>query len=332
MNFKPNSQFLVYLYWMKERMNIFWNRYFDNPQPFTEDPIFSKYKFTNVYRVLDRSSQYMVKNVIYNGNTYSREAMFWRIMLYKHFNLPGTWDYLIQRLGDIDEKTSFSDISRVLLEYEAQGSKPYSNAYMMTAAFLSGTKGKYVHMKGNGWKKYQLYFYVFEKELTPDYVKALLDSNSPMMFLNGLRNITSFGDFIAYQIIQDLCYSEVFDFDLNTFCLAGVGTIKGIERCFDISGKADYGEIVMWVQQNIDILRKTYSEQSGMDLTFNGIPGLEPMVPDYSNIFCESDKYLRALGSKTEGKEIEGERMKNFFTPSPNRIEYCFPPKWGVKI
>ena len=328
-NFKPNPNFAYYLYWQKERMDIFWRRYFGQEPPYTMDSILQEFKFTNVYRILDRSSQYLVKEVIYNGRKYTREGMFWRIMLFKHFNLPGTWDYITEKLGDIDENTPLGEVSRVVLEYEKEGGKPYSNAYMMTAAFLSGEKGKYVHLKGNGWKKYQYYFYVFEKELTKDYVKALLDSTSPEMFLNGLRNVTSFGDFISYQIIQDLCYSEVFDFDLNTFCLAGVGTIRGIQRTFDIEGKVDYGEIVIWTHQNLERLREEYSDLLEVDLKFNGIPGLPLKVPDCSNIFCETFKYIKGVSPSDKDGE---KRIKNFFTPSPKKIEYVFPPKWDVKI
>jgi len=332
MNFKPNPNFAYYLYWQKERMDIFWRRYFGQEPPYTTDPILQEFKFTNVYRVLDRSSQYLVKEVIYNGRKYTREGMFWRIMLFKHFNLPATWDYLTERLGDIDENTSFEDISRVLLEYEQEGKKPYSNAYMMTAAFLSGEKGAYAHLRGAGWKKYQYYFYVFEKELTKDYVKGLLDSKTSEEFLKGLNGVTGFGDFISYQIIQDLCYSEVFDFDLNSFCLAGVGTIRGIQRTFDIEGKVDYGEIVMWTHQNLERLRDGYSDLLGVDLKFNEIPGLPLKVPDCSNSYCENDKYIRGLKIADPSNKVEGMRIKNFFTPSPKKIEYVFPPKWGVKI
>lgn len=76
MNFKPNENFQYYLNFMVERMEIFWKRYFHVPFPLTDDPIFREFKFTNVYRALDRVSQYLIGNVIYNGKEYSREDMF----------------------------------------------------------------------------------------------------------------------------------------------------------------------------------------------------------------------------------------------------------------
>lgn len=39
-------------------------------------PNFEKYRFTNVYRCLDRVSQYLLRQVIYNGKQYEPEDMF----------------------------------------------------------------------------------------------------------------------------------------------------------------------------------------------------------------------------------------------------------------
>jgi len=58
--------FQRYFYFIQERMNIFWKRYKGELPPYSEDPIFQQYKITNVYRVLDRVSQYLVKHVIYH--------------------------------------------------------------------------------------------------------------------------------------------------------------------------------------------------------------------------------------------------------------------------
>lgn len=46
--------FQYYFYFIQERMNIFWNKYEGKESPWTQDPIFKIYKFTNVYRASDR--------------------------------------------------------------------------------------------------------------------------------------------------------------------------------------------------------------------------------------------------------------------------------------
>ena len=61
----PNDDVLrYYFYFINERMKIFWRRC-EGKATLTDDPILRKYKFTNVYRALDRVSQYLIRYVIY---------------------------------------------------------------------------------------------------------------------------------------------------------------------------------------------------------------------------------------------------------------------------
>ena len=133
---------------------------------------------------------------------------------------------------------------------------------------------------------------------------------------------------MAYQYVQDLNYSDIVRWDDNEFCAAGFGTIRGIERTFDIEGTPDYGRIVQWTYENFRYLVKEYD----INGRFEGIPDHPPQVPDLSNCFCEVDKYLRMKGISTEGKQIKGKKMKAHFAPNNNPIEYMFPPKWGVTL
>jgi len=326
-NFTPNNNFKYYMYFISERMNIFWNKYESKELPYTNDIILQQHKFTNVYRVLDRSSQYLLKNVIYNGKKYSPEDMIFRILVYKHFNLPSTWEILIKEFGDIDLNLGLDSIEKFLLSHQniCKDFTPYSNAYMLTAGFLVGVNGKYVHLKGNGWRKYQYYFYIFKKEIFESLlIYDILDSRSFKNLFDNVSRITSFADFLSYQMAQDFNYTDLFNFDDNEFCSAGGGTIRGIERCFDIKGKIDYGNIVKWVQNNF----KQLCEDYGID--FKSIPNWDPKVPDLSNCFCETDKYLRGMGIITEGKDIEGKRIKNKFIENTEKMKFVFPPKWNI--
>ena len=331
-NFKPNENFTYFLYFISERMNIFWNK-LENKQPYTEDEILKQFKFTNVYRMLDRSSQYLIKNVIYNGVVYSKEEMFWRIMVYKHFNLPSTWDLLIEEFGDINKGITLDMIADFLVKKIDQGYTIYSNAYMMTSAFLSGDKGKYTHLKHNKWRKHQYYFYIFQKELIEqNKIGLILNSKSIEEMFSSISSVVSMGDFTAYQYTQDLNYTEFFNFDMNTFCAAGPGTQRGIERCFDIEGAANYGEIVKWTYSHLEELFAGYSKKYEIDLQFRSLPNFSPQVPDLSNCFCETDKYLRGAGITTVGKEVHGKRIKNTFKESSSKIDFVFPPKFGISL
>jgi len=329
-SFKPNENFRFYMYFVYERMQIFWKRYQGRPAPFTKDPILQEHKFTNVYRVLDRSSQYLLKNVIYNGKEYSKEDMFWRIILYKNYNLPNTWDTLISGLGDITLDTPDEEIIECL-DILNKFKPVYSNAYMLTCPFMRNEAFLKEYGLKLGDRKYVLYLKIFRKDLIERGIMAdCFKATSFEELFMTLKRVMSFGDFLAYQIAQDLCYTDLFNFNENEFCAAGPGTQRGIERCFTIEGKPDYGEIVKWVQQNFETLSIEFLKEFGG--MFNPLPNHMPMTPDLSNCFCETDKYLRGSGIQTEGKEIYGKRIKAKFEENPVKMDLMFPPKWNIKL
>ncbi|MCM1141918.1 MAG: putative DNA base hypermodification protein, partial [Muribaculum sp.] len=98
----PNENVLpYYFYFMKERMNMFWRKC-NGDSLWTTDPILSRYKFTNVYRICDRVSQYLVRNVIYKDLAkYTAEDVLLRILIFKIFNKIETWTFLQENYGEI---------------------------------------------------------------------------------------------------------------------------------------------------------------------------------------------------------------------------------------
>jgi len=340
MNFKPNDNFFWYLYWICERQSIFWKRLNGESWPFTNDDILQNNKFCNTYRVLDRSSQFLISNVIYNqkglDNEYNTEDIFWRILLYKHFNLPETWLILEREFGDITLDIKFKDISNFLTSEINKGRILYSNAYMLTASFMKNEVIKQKYGIFEGSKKHEAYLQIFKKKLFEDgFIYEILKSKTFEELSRKFTEIITVGEFIAYQYAQDLNYSILFDFDENEFCFAGPGTKRGIERTFDVDGNIDYEEIVKWVQHNFYHLLEDYSKKFDIELKFISLPNREMKVPDFSNCFCETDKYMRGAGITTEGVEVAGKRIKNKYSQqSSNKpaIKYSFPPKWNVKL
>ena len=67
---KRQEVYDLYWYFACERQNIFWKKINGESAPWTEDKILQEYKFCNSYRVNDRVSQYLLRNVIYNGKKY----------------------------------------------------------------------------------------------------------------------------------------------------------------------------------------------------------------------------------------------------------------------
>ena len=102
---KRQEVYDLYWYFACERQNIFIKKLNGEPAPWTNDKILQEYKFCNSYRVNDRVSQYLLKNVIYNGKSYTDEDMLFRILIFKLFNKESTWELLLNNFEDITLKT-----------------------------------------------------------------------------------------------------------------------------------------------------------------------------------------------------------------------------------
>ena len=83
-----------------ERHAIHQRRLAGQPPPWTTDSILANYPFTNVFRVFDRVSQYILHNVINRGDQSLREQCF-RVMLFRTFNKEETWEYMEKKLGEL---------------------------------------------------------------------------------------------------------------------------------------------------------------------------------------------------------------------------------------
>ena len=93
-------------YWRfaAKRQEVFMRRVAGLPPPWSDNPVLSAHRFTNVYRAADRVSQYLIRNVLYDG-TKVAEEVFFRALLFKLFNRIETWEQLTARLGALSWKT-----------------------------------------------------------------------------------------------------------------------------------------------------------------------------------------------------------------------------------
>lgn len=325
---KPNENFPHYLYWICERMNIFWKKYNGDPQPWTADPILQNYKFTSVYRCLDRVSQYLLSRVIYNGKEYEPEDMFFRILLFKHFNKNETWDMLEKEFGDITYETGLENIAKFLDKAVDSGDTIYGNAYIVNCFFYQYPQYKHI----TGMSKHRAHFRIFEDEIFQnghlyDFLEAKTFEDLYWVF----RNMKIYGDFTAQQYCIDLNYSPLFNFSENDFVITGPGSLKGIGWTFDgASGKRyDYVGTIKWVHDNFERLMGDFCEKTGMK--WNPLPWEPvPTLTNLQNCFCETSKFAKGLGASfNKGRN---ERIKHTYEKSPKKIEFVFPPKWNAKL
>lgn len=306
--------FKFYFYFIQERMNMFWSRRRGTKMPWTQDPILQKYRFTNVYRVVDRVSQYLIKDVIYSNPHLSEEDIALRIIVFKIFNKIETWELLQERLGILSLKTfNTVDISKVLTVRRT--SYPiFNNAYMMT-----GTHSLYNHLKSKHEKWLQM---VKDELIGKRVLTKVIKAKSLGEIYAHLKTCSFIGEFLAYQYAIDLNYSPLFGFDENSFVKAGIGSIRGIKKCFIDIDKKDYEKAIMFTLENFSELQERFGYAE-----FEELYGRKPTLIDLQNCFCETDKYLRA---RLPNLVIDNKRIKQIFSPSGSPYSLFFPPFWKL--
>lgn len=134
----------LYWYFACERQNIFFKKLKGKLPPWTDNKILQEYKFCNPYRVNDRVSQYLLKNVIYNGKKYNYDDIIFRIILFKLFNKESTWEILEKEIGDVKlESFDFNKYSKVLDDARKNDIKIYNDAYISCATKAFGFDKKH---------------------------------------------------------------------------------------------------------------------------------------------------------------------------------------------
>ena len=304
----------MYWYFAYERQNIFYNKLNGKNMPYTNDKILQEYKFCNCYRVLDRVSQFLLKNVIYNGVEYSKEDIIFRIVLFKIFNKEDTWNYLVEELKDIVlENFSFESYDRLLTEYKNNGNKIYNDAYISCANKAFGYE-----------MKHQNHLALLEKMFIKDKMQnKIINCKSMKEAFNVLKEYPLIGNFMAYQLVTDINYSEVVNFREDEFTIAGPGAIRGIKKCFSNLEGSTYEDVIKYMY---DVQE---SEFERLKLKFKYINGRKLQYIDIQNLFCELDKYLRVRRPDLKSNRI---KIKKKYIKNNNKIEYILPLKWDAKI
>lgn len=312
---KPTVVFDTFWRFAAERQRVFFARFEGKPQPWTCDPILCEYKFTNAYRASDRVSQYLIRNVIYCGPT-EPEEVFFRIILFKLFNKIDTWRLLEENFGEIRWASyRYRDYDRVLSRTLNAGARIYSAAYIMA----SGHEFFRVN------RKHQSHLKLLELMLNESVPHRLVECKSMLQGFELLRSYPLIGDFLAYQLITDLNYSQLTHFTEMEFTMPGPGARDGIRKCFVSLGGLSEVDIVRFMTARQE------SEFERLGVEFPSLWGRRLQLIDIQNLFCEIDKYSRIKHPDVAG--ISGRtRIKQRFKKTDRPISYYYPPKWGLPV
>lgn len=310
---KPTVVYDTYWKFAAERQAIFFSRFAGQRAPWTEDKILQTYKFTNAYRASDRVSQYLIKNVIYNGDQ-SVNEVFFRTLLFKFFNRIETWELLIGKLGVISfSDYSFEQYDNILTRSIDAGIKLYSAAYIMPSGGPSSTYGR----------KHRMHLKLLETMIQDELPEKLSCASSMGKAFELLRSYPTIGDFLAYQYVTDLNYSTLINFSEMEFTIPGPGARDGIRKCFSDLGGLNEAEIIKLVAE------RQQMEFERLGLSFQSLWGRPLQLIDCQNLFCEVDKYARVKHPEING--LTGRtRIKQKYTTAQKSISFWYPPKWGL--
>jgi len=312
----PAKVTVVYdTYWRfaAERQRVFFRRLDGDAPPWTDDPILRQYKFTNAYRASDRVSQYLIKNVIYEGDQ-SPDEIFFRTLLFKFFNKIETWELLRRDFGI----PSFNDYSlkryeRVLDKAATDGLRIYSAAYIMPSG------GQLLLAE----RKHSMHLKLLDRMMRDRLPQRLGEAPSMKEAFELLRSYPTIGNFLAYQYVTDLNYSDVLNFSEMEFVVPGPGARDGIRKCFADLGGLNETEIIKVMAD------RQQAEFNRLGLKFQSLWGRPLQLIDCQNLFCEVDKYARINHPDISG--ITGRtRIKQKYRFNPTSITLWYPPKWGL--
>lgn len=309
----PSPVFESFWRFAAERHAMYQRRLAGRPAPWTDDPVLGEYRFTNAFRASDRVSQYLIRDVIYAGDADDDVAeVVFRVVLFRLFNKIDTWELLAGEVGP-PSLGSFDPVAadRVLARARSEGRRVYSSAYIIPPrpGWPAPKHAGHLHLA---------------VDLIEDGLTERIKSTADLRDLFGLlHRVPGLGDFLAYQLAIDLCYSPVVDHDEDEFVVAGPGALDGLSKVFPGMDLRRAAEVIRALTEDQD----RWFEHFG--LAFSGLFGRRLHLIDVQNLFCEISKYARVAHPEVAG--VAGRtRIKQTFRPLGALPEPFFPPKWGL--
>jgi hypothetical protein len=270
----------------QERHNIYLRRFCHAPNPYgegpnggpwTDDPILQEYRFTNVYRELDKTTIWFRNNI--REPFRDKKDVLLATIAFRWFNRISTGRIL-------DDQMMFSywdsDEARKLL----QGISP-----VVTAAYIIKTPNGMNKLDGVLWCIDQC-----ADDIGRMY-REMCESNSLERSWEILKEMPFMGPFMAYEVITDLRHTHILEnaTDIMTWanpgpgCRRGISRLLGLDKDYFRSGKTD--EIMSHMQ-----LLLAQSQDY--------IPDMPPWeMREVEHTLCEFDKYLRAKSGDGRPKQ-----------------------------
>lgn len=278
---------LLYFIWEREAIKIARDNGWE--APWSNDPIFMKYKFTNIHRKDDRVSKWIIDHIITPCE--ERRDLWFILLITRLINWPPTLYHLINTnilfkdVHDFDVRT----FSETIEEFKSKSDKVYSGAYMVYPTRLDPGSVKSLSIAKH------IISSAVEKA---DDITESLFNGAPCVerVVTELSNCFGISTFMAGQVAADLTYSYEHlanATDLYTYAPIGPGSSRGLNylhhrKPFAAWSQTEFNSALM--QINEEIIDQLQID----DLTLH----------DVQNCLCEYSKYCRAMLGEGKPKTI----------------------------
>lgn len=296
-----------FFYWINERTSIWKKRFIENQEkPWSDDPIFQQYKFTNAYRQLDRGTialTRMIKPYVeelrarYNQNygdtpppkhiennedqwdtqaereTDLEKLIIWNIMWYRYFNL----DIHAEKFGWCDSYTKLHDY---ITDLEVSGDRIFTSAHMTTGCPGEEKSISYLRACKEAWDDAHV------------VITSCLEVGTLYSAFETLKQFYMVGPFISYEIVCDLRFTPLLENapDILTWANVGPGAKRGLMR--------------LGMEPTVESMIKLWDLATKIQVPFDNDAEMlstdHRWVPwpfelrEIEHSLCEFDKYIRA--------------------------------------
>lgn len=280
---------------IQERHYMWLDRFIlKNESPWTLDTILNNYKYTNVYRELDRNTVWFLINIV-NNSDMDMETKVFNTFVYRLINNPD----LIYEVGGLPVSLEgASDFLNKLIDVEVlfklTGRTVFTNAY-----FIRPTQPKMHKLEG-----YVKNIFAKVLEDMDNLMKVVLYS-TPEEFMKYVTSYVAVGDFIGYELYCDYVHLGA-NFDFDSFVNVGPGAEQGLMRVF---GKIPKGTLAkVEAISRLSLLFPKFIMNEGLTFAFlDEDLGVNLRVIEHS--LCEYHKYCTQKDVLASGKKRQ-RRMK----------------------
>jgi alpha-glutamyl/putrescinyl thymine pyrophosphorylase clade 1 len=207
----------MFWYWIRERHAIYERRAAGQPPPWTEDEILRTYRFTNVFRQLDRGTIWLTEHFLTPHRDAEPGLLIFNVTLYRQFNWTGTGE----RLGWI-ERWDKRRAKRILAKADRAGKKVFTGAHIVWGETGRPKIDSVLDSCSEVWR------------VRTRIAKMAAFSRSLEAVFRDLIQVRGIGPFIAYEIVTDLRHTRVLEqaTDINKWANVGPGALRGLRRLY----------------------------------------------------------------------------------------------------